>query len=426
MSIRKTCKSKGCRHGDSRCLHTWESRLTVKGTRCSVSIDDYVAARGGRAHVHDKRDAEKVEREEVEPEWRAGGDPRKPPKAAAPDAHSLLICMQDYRAWELKQLAEAGHAPAMSEMRHIVLYFGGARPVVELERVALVQQFKDDLYDGWRPKHRRLKVEPDDNELGEGHGREQPWLPDGRDAVAVNRILQRQRHFMRWCLHQSPPLVTRHPFHQFGVTIDISDEEPRGRRLHDGEEAALLKAAREHHDAHHQFAGAAIERRIRGALGLAARGSELDRVQVKHVDYKAWIVTLTKGKSRQPRPIWVPDGELRDVLTKRRFLGPEGYIFGDDDGAQYEDRTAWEAVVLRAYHLRTTEQVTTVMETGLQFRDLRRECASRWWEAMNPKDLHKLSLWLGHSSTKVTQRYLGLSDAELGDNGMQRTLEAKR
>jgi integrase len=428
MSVRKTCISKGCKYGDHRCDHTWESRLSINGPRRSVSIDDFVATRGGRAHIKEKREAEKIERDEIEPEWRAGRDPRQPPAKPVEDAHALLIAMKGYMLWELKKLAKAGHPAARNQMRNIVLYFGADRPVGDLARLDIVSPFKEDLAKGWRPARRRLKQEPEGNDLGLGHGKEQGWSTTGRNVVAVNRTLQRLRHFLHWCQHQTPPLLTSDPFHEFGVTINESDEEPHTRRLHDGELTALLQACREFNNAQHQFAGAGIERRILGAYWLGARGSELDRVQIAHIDYKAWIVTLTKGKSKASRPIWVDEDatELREILKKRRFLGADGYPFGDDDGAPYEDRTAWEAVAIRAHEIRTRQTVGTVMETGLQFRVLRRECASRWWEQMVDKDIVKLSRWLGHSSWKVTQRYLGLSDAELADNGMQRTLSRRK
>ena len=75
---------------------------------------------------------------------------------------------------------------------------------------------------------------------------------------------------------------------------------------------------------------------------------------------------------------------------------------------------------------RTAAQAATDLKTiNLHFHDIRRECASQWWEQMDPKDIHKLSLWLGHASWKVTQRYLGLTDEELGDSGMEKALRRR-
>jgi len=36
----------------------------------------------------------------------------------------------------------------------------------------------------------------------------------------------------------------------------------------------------------------------------------------------------------------------------------------------------------------------------LHFHDIRRECASQWWEQMEPKDIHKALAVAGHSSWK--------------------------
>ena len=51
---------------------------------------------------------------------------------------------------------------------------------------------------------------------------------------------------------------------------------------------------------------------------------------------------------------------------------------------------------------------SNLLDVDLHFHDLRRECASRWWD--ETKDIWRVSQWLGHSSIKMTQRYLALTD----------------
>ena len=152
------------------------SELMVDGVRRPpVNIDDYALARGATRHVISKREAEDWERQ-ILTDWKKGLDPRKPPPVST-DGSSLLVAMHDYAAFEIPQLSVP--APAWSEMRHIVLFFGGARSVTDLERESVVAPFKTALEGGWRPARRRAKDEPDGNELGEGHGPDQGPLAGG-------------------------------------------------------------------------------------------------------------------------------------------------------------------------------------------------------------------------------------------------------
>ena len=309
-------------------------------------------SRGVRpGHVVSKREADDWERR-IRTDWKQGLDPRKPPPVLT-DGSSLLVAMRDYAAFEIPELSVPD--PAWSEMRHIVLFFGGERSVTDLEREAVVAPFKIALEDGWRPARRRAKEEPDGNELGEGHGPEQGPLTGGRGVVAVDRILQRLRHFTHWCMHQLPPRMMRSPFHQFGVTIDTSNEESRSRRLHEGEETALLAACDLINDEQHWFAGLPMKRRILGARWLGARGSELDRVRTStDIDFKTWRVKIRAGKSKKPRTIWlsdesplrespaptaVPEAAARSGLRRcqrRRLRRPERLGNGRPPGAQQD------------------------------------------------------------------------------------------
>lgn len=419
MSVRKKCGTSywRCAYRDHRCEHSWISEVMVdRVRRPPVSIDEYATRRGHPVpHIVTKRDALLWEARIIM-EWRQGLDPTQAPGAPKPDASSIAGTLEDYAAVELPKLRVP--APARSEIRIIATYFG-ARPLVELEREGTGLDFRSAVREGWRPPHLTT-------------GEPQEPLEDGRGPVAVNRIMQRLRHFINWCRYQQPPRLTRTPFHRYGIQIKASDEVQRTRRLQEGEEAALLAACDATDTADHHYAGRAIRRRILGTLWLGARGSELDRVQLAHVNFRTWDVLLQKGKSA-PRAVWLDDrSPLRDLLERRRFLKPTDLVFGDEDGQLYNPRSAWETVLLLAHGKitaagtgRTSAQDAIHFDAiDLHFHDLRRECASRWWE--QKVDLLKISRWLGHADFQMTQRYLRLTDQHFGGRDMEETITGKK
>jgi integrase len=81
-----------------------------------------------------------------------------------------------------------------------------------------------------------------------------------------------------------------------------------------------------------------MRRRLIAALDTGLRQGEMLLVQVKHVDYEQWVIQLpaanTKGGATTGEDEEVEAGteRLRAVLTERRFLGPEGYVFGKENG----------------------------------------------------------------------------------------------
>lgn len=384
--------------------------------RSPVSIDDYAIHRGATvSHVVTRREALQWEARIVA-DWKQGLDPTRPPSAAPADASSIAGTLDDYAAVEVPKLRV--QATAVSEIRHLREYFG-ARPLVELEREGAGLAFMSALREGWRPPD--LKT-----------GAAQEPIEDGRGPAAVNRIMQRLRHFINWCRFQQPPRLTRTPFHRYGIQIKAGDEVQRTRRLREGEEAALLAACVVLDSPDHKSSGRALKRRLLGTLWLGARGSELDRVQLAHVNFQTWDITLQKGKS-QPRTVWLPEASpLRPLLEQRRFLKPEKFVFGDEEGDLYNPRSAWETVVLLAHGKirpdgagRTSEQAAIDFAAiDLHVHDLRRECASRWWEQRI--DLLKISRWLGHADFQMTQRYLQLTDQHFGGRDMEETLTGRR
>jgi len=245
-------------------------------------------------------------------------------------------------------------------------------------------------------------------------------------------------------MHQHPAWVLSSPFHKHGVEIQDLDDT-RSRRLSDewDEEGALLAACATINDKDHQFAGAVMERRILGALTLAGRGSDLDRVRVPHVKFRPergkwpYVVFLGRtrggGKAKADRHIhFDPQGKLAELLRARRFLkAPNDYVFGDEDGSITSHYKAWTTIRLLAWGLirpdgagRTAEEDQRLLRetVQLQFRDLRRECASRWYFGVKEAGIAPLKggvraiqQLLGHSTLSQTERYLQLPPG--GDYG---------
>jgi integrase len=387
-----------------------------QSVRRFVNVDLYAMDRGATLpHIVSKRDALQWEAR-IKMDLAHGIDPTVPPGSTAEAAESIAAVLEDYAAVEVPKVRVPG--PVRSEIRLISTYFG-TRPLRDLEREGAGLEFMQALRDGWRPPH-----------IHTGEAREP--LEAGRRAAAVNRAMQRLRHFINWCRYQQPQRLTRTPFHRYGIQVKLGDEVQRTRRLREGEESALLAACDAIQTEDHKYAGLAIKRRILGTLWLGARASELDRVQLQDVNFHAWTVTLRKGKS-QPRTVWLDArSPLRPLLEQRRFLKPGQAVFGTDAGAIYNPRRAWETVLLLAHGKITvagtgrTGAADTIhfAEIDLHFHDLRRECASRWWA--QGIDILKISRWLGHASFQMTQRYLHLTNQDIGGKEMEEALTGKQ
>ena len=114
-------------------------------------------------------------------------------------------------------------------------------------------------------------------------------------------------------------------------------------------------------------------------------------------------------------------GRIATFLETRRFLKPDGYVFGAVSGDRVGSfRTAWETLVLLAHGEPATRDKRRgrvnpagLAQIDLHWHDLRREAACRWRE--KGLDLREIQLLLGHSSLLVTERYLNISNDELAD-----------
>ena len=179
-----------------------------------------------------------------------------------------------------------------------------------------------------------------------------------RSSTAVNRTLGILRHAINWGRGRTPPILAASPFHRFGVKIKTKVEAKRDRRIPTDEERRLLQAADKLNCAEHAFAGAQMRDRIVGALETGCRLGEMLKIQNRHVlwDTHQIVIPAEHAKDAESRRIpFEPKGRLSQLLKRRRFLGPNGYVFGTATGKyQGTIRTAWESLVLLAHSFEPT------------------------------------------------------------------------
>jgi integrase len=199
-------------------------------------------------------------------------------------------------------------------------------------------------------------------------------------------------------------------------------ETKRDRRIPIDEERRLLEAADKLNCAEHAFARSQMRDRIVGAIETGCRLGEMMKIQNRHVlwDTDQIIIPAEHAKDAESRRIpFEPKGRLSQLLKRRRFLGPKGFVFGTATGAyQGTIRTAWESLVLLAHGIEPTRTRAhgrvnreQLAEIDLHWNDLRHEAAGRW--LAKGLDLRAIQLLLGHADLKTTQRYLNVTDEEL-------------
>ena len=230
--------------------------------------------------------------------------------------------------------------------------------------------------------------------------------------TGVNRRLSKLRQMLNWA--RDWKFISAVPFSRNLVSLDIDLEIARERRLEPGEEEALLAAA-----------DPEMKLRIIAALDTGMRKGEMLRVQLKRIDFENGFIVLprrvlvkdvyrqnTKNDKTRRVPI---TPRLMELLKQRRFIGPEGYVFGDATGGLVEDiKKPWGGVNLAAhgYKVKWTASRNLspqcwhdLRKINLHWHDLRHEALSRLGESGELTD-HELMEIAGHANLTTTQRYL--------------------
>jgi integrase len=227
-----------------------------------------------------------------------------------------------------------------------------------------------------------------------------------------NRRLSKLRQMLNWA--RDWKFISAVPFSRNLVSLDTELEVGRERRCEPGEEKKLLRAA-----------DPEMKLRIIAALDTGMRKGEMLRVQLKRIDFTHGFIQLprrvlvkdvfrqnTKNDKTRRIPI---TPRLMKLLKKRRFIGPEGYVFGDATGTLVEDiKKPWNTLNLIAHGCKPEWTVggnlsekcwDDLRKINLHWHDLRHEALSRLGESGELSD-HELMEIAGHANLTTTQRYL--------------------
>ena len=169
----------------------------------------------------------------------------------------------------------------------------------------------------------------------------------------------------------------------------LKESEGRIRYLTDAEEAAVLKAMKEHRgEAMYAFVGFALE--------TGGRLSEMLALRAKHVTQRGevWFLTFPASFTKNGKSRTIPLTEKALSYIESRLGGSPDTPLWPSDWNKYTVTHAW-AYVRKKIGLQDDEEFV--------FHACRHTCATRLLEMTGNLELVKE--WLGHSETRVTSRY---------------------
>ena len=314
---KKCVERKQCRPKDN-CDHPWYCYYVTKNVRYRMSIpqafQENPKTRTEAANIWLPKFINTIN-EAV----REGRKPFAPAKATDTDALTVADFIDLHfvpRYYQAESIAEINSPDARSKMKLLRRDLGELR-LKQLESEVVVDDYKKQLQ------------------------------AKGVGAPGYNRRLSKLRQMLNWA--KDWKFISTVPFSRNLVSLDTELEIGRERRLEPGEEEKLLRAA-----------DSEMKLRIIAALDTGMRKGEMLRVQLKRVNFKHGYVELprrvlvkdvyrqnTKNDKTRRIPI---TPRLMKMLKKRRFIGPEGYVFGDVGGLLVEDiKKPWNTVNLTAH-----------------------------------------------------------------------------
>ena len=153
--------------------------------------------------------------------------------------------------------------------------------------------------------------------------------------------------------------------------------------------------------------GREMKRRLIVALDLGLREGEMLLLQVKHIDFTDWRVDLpaTITKAQKGQHVFAGTDRLRAVLNERRFLGPDGYVFGKENGRCVGSfDKSWHRLFKLA-------GLPVGRKNGYVWHDLRHEYGSVLIE--HGATIQEAKEMMRHADIRTTARYLTASEDRL-------------
>jgi integrase len=314
-------------------------------------------------------------------------------KARDPKGTTVGTLLDDYAAdIEKRGLTGSAVGPFIKGVRE---EFGSMTVALVADSPARIEQWMERMADREVPlSHTTTKT------------RRVVWTPRTWNSYRAMGI-----RLFNWARHPKRRITTGNPF----LLIEPrKGERHRETRITEDEQRRLFEVCEQWKVATRkgsttankklQRAGREMYRRLCAAFDTGVRAGEMLQIQIKHVDFVNWRITLPWGNAKggkvtgRDEYVWVMSDRLRKVFEERRFLGDNAYVFGTDEGQKVEKFAKTWRALFRAAGL----------SDDLIWHDLRHEFVSSLIEEGG--NIQEVKEAARHKSITTTAKYMKAQD----------------